>query len=108
VNTLKVVLLLEQDDPKDEARNKKRLKYSREVEWPYHEKKREEGVKWEITGWSDNTGHIVGWWEFETMEDFAKIWTDEEFQQIMARHAYLADNISFRLLRPTITLPEEK
>ena len=80
VNALKVVLLVEWDNPKDETRNKKRLKHGSEVGTPYYEKKREEGIKWEMSGWSDNTGHMIGWHEFETVEDFAKIWNDEEFQ----------------------------
>jgi len=99
---------VESDNPKDEARNKKRLKLSREVGMPYIEKKQKEGIKLKVSGWADNTGHMIGWWEFETMDDFAKIWNDEEFQQIMARRTYLVDNASFRLLRPSIWLAEEK
>ena len=99
---------MEWDTPKDDKRNKKRLKYDEEVGTPYYEKKREEGIKLEITIWSDNTGHMVAWYEFETEKDFAKIWGDEEFQHIMARRAFLVDNASFRLLRPRIRLPEYK
>lgn len=105
---MKVVLLFEWDNPKDEARNKKRLKHGEEVGTPYFEKKRNEGIKYEMSLWSDNTGHMVGWMEFETEEDFAKIWGDDEFQHFMARRAYFVDNASHRLLRPTISLPEDK
>jgi len=108
VNALKVVLLWEWDNPKDEERNKKRLKHGYEVVAPYLEKKREEGIKYESSVWSDNTGHMVGWFEYETEEDFVKMWGDDEFHHIMARRAYYVDNASHRLLRPTIRLPEEK
>jgi len=103
-----VVLLLEFDNPKDEARNAKRRKFEDEATRPYREKLVEEkGIKAKFSGWADCTGHIVVWWEFETMEDFAKMWNDEKWQQIWARWTYLVDNASIRLLRPSITLPKE-
>lgn len=108
MSTMTVVLLWEWDNPKDEARNKKRLKFDREEGAPFWEKKRKEGIKLKMTSWSDNTGHIVGWMEFETMDDFSKLWEDKEWQQQVTKWSYLVDNVSVRLLRPTITLPEEK
>jgi len=75
---------------------------------PYGKKHVEEkGIKVKGDSWGDNTGHIVGWAEFETMEAFAKFWDDERWQQIRARHAYLVDNKRIRLLRPSFTIPED-
>jgi len=102
-----VVLLLEWDNPKDEARNEKRRKFE-EVITSYRKTLVEEkGIKLKFSGWADGTGHIVTWWEFETMEDFAKMWNDEKWQQMIARWTYLVDNASVRLLRPAITVPKE-
>jgi hypothetical protein len=56
-----VVYLIEFDNPKDEERNEKRLKYGREVVTPYLQKMlKEKDIKVESSEWSDNTGHMVG------------------------------------------------
>ena len=103
-----VVLMGEWDNPKDEERNEKRLKFGREVATPYWEKLVEEkGIKVKGGVWSDNTGHMIGWREFETMEDFSKMWEDERYQQMWAAWVYLVDNAKIRLLRPTLTIPED-
>ena len=103
-----LVLLLEWDNPKDEERNEKRLKFANEVWTPYSQKlMKEKDVKVESSVWSDNTGHMVQWIKFETMEDFAKMWNDERQQQMIARWAYLVDNVRIRLLRPLLTIPED-
>lgn len=103
-----VVLLVEWDNPKCDERNKERQKYQNEVWSPYGEKLIEEkGVKVKSSGWSDNTGHIVVWREYDSMEDFAKEWEDERNQQMWARWTHFADNIRYRLLRPSITVPED-
>ena len=103
-----VALIVESDKPKDEERNKKRLKFTREVFGPYWKKLVEEkGIKEESSNWSDNTGRHVSWVRFETMEDFAKMWNDERWQQMMARWVYFVDNVRIRLLRPGVTIPED-
>ena len=103
-----VVLMIEFDYPKDPERDSKRLKYGSEVIEPYWDKLvKEKGIKVESTGWSDNTGHIISWSKFETMEDFAKLWEDEGWQQRVAAFTHLLDNKRIRLLRPSLTVPEE-
>ena len=77
-----VVQLMEWVNPKDEERRKKRYKFQDEVMMPYWKKMVEEkDIKVKGSDWSDNTGHIVFWSKFETMEDFAKMWDDERWQQ---------------------------
>ena len=103
-----VVLMREWDNPKDPERNRKRLKFSNEVSTPYWEKLfKEKGIKVKYGGWSDNTGHFISWVEFETMEDFAKMWEDERGQQISSRWSHFVDNMRIRLLRPGLTVPED-
>lgn len=107
-NRMTVVLMTEHDNPKDEERNNKKRKFGTEVMRPYWEKLVEEkGIKSEGGNWSDNTGHIIGWYKFETMEDFSKMWDDERWQQMMARWTHFVDNASTRLLRPGLTVPED-
>jgi hypothetical protein len=80
----------------------------REVAQPYWKKLIEEkDIKVEPSVWFDNTGHVVEWHKYETMENFCKFWNDERAQQNWARYAYLVDNMKIRLLRPSVTIPEE-
>ena len=103
-----VVLLVEWDNPKCEERNKERLKFQREVWGPYGKKLFEDkGIKEKRSFWADNTGHIVVWREFDSMEDFTKMWEDERNQQMWSRWTHFADNIRYRLLRPSLTVPED-
>ena len=103
-----VALLVEADYPKDEERDEKRVKFSKEVLFPHYEKMVEEkGIKTKLSQWSDNTGHMVALWEFETMEEFAKMWNDERWQQIWGRWTFLVDNARIRLLRPAFYIPED-
>ena len=108
VTGMPVVGIVEWDNPKDRDRNEKRLKFGSEVMMPYWEKLvKEKGIKFKGGAWSDNTGHMINWTEFETMEDFSKMWEDERWQQMRGQWAYLADNVRIRLLRPTLTIPED-
>ena len=103
-----IIQLFEYDISKDEERRNKGQKFGNEVMFPYWKKLIEEkGIKVESTNWSDNTGHKVGLDKFETMEDFAKAWDDERWQQMMARFANFVDNARIRLLRPGLTIPED-
>ena len=96
---MSVYLLWEWTNPKEEEREEKRLKH--EVDWlyPYFEKKINEGAKLKGHGLADNTGGIVGLWIFETMEDFGKIWNDDEFKKGVVQMSRLVDNFTSRLLR---------
>jgi len=101
---MKAVLMIERHTPKDEERNKKRLKHNYEVMGPYWEKLVDEkGINQVGSGaWADNMGYLVNWIEFETMEDFAKLWEDEGWQKLFAQWVKLVDNVRIRLLRPSI------
>ncbi len=102
---MKVVLLVEWDNAKDESRYKKYAEQSREPipEW-WNKLTDETNVK--TSGWVDNTGHIIQWLEFENMEDLAKMWNSEEWQNRWTKWNWLVDNLSFRFLRPALGVPE--
>jgi len=103
---MKVVILLEYKTPKEAERNKKRYKFGDENLTPYFNKKDKE-VKMNRSGWSDGSGTVISWMEFETLEDFNKVWGDEEFQILMARWSYNVDDVKVRILRPTHQIPPE-
>jgi hypothetical protein len=103
-----VVELMEYENPKDEEKNAKRRKFQSKVMRPYWEKLvKAKDIKVESSGWADNTGNMVHWTKFETLEDAAKAWNDPQWQQLRARWAYFANNITIRLLRPSFTIPED-
>ena len=101
---MSVVVMYKFNTPKKTERNKKRYEFQDKVMRPYWEKKDKE-VKVRRTGWSNGTGFVIGWWEFETLEDFNKVWGDEEFQIMMARYSYFVDNAKMQVLWPSKSIP---
>jgi len=96
---------MEYDNTKDRARYKRYADFTREPH-PWWQKMEKEGIV-KTSGWADNTGHIVNWLEFENMEAFAKLWADEEYRKWVLEFNPLVDNLRFRLLRPSVSIPEE-
>ena len=105
---MSVVLLVEWDNPKDTARNKKRLDLEEDHMKPHLEKLiNEKGIRVKVSSWTDNTGHIIHWYKYETMDEFAIMWLDERWQRILVDHSYYVDNTRIRLLGPQINHPED-
>ena len=98
---MKAVLIHEieaSNNPKELERYTKFLN----EEWvPYLEKLDKTDVEYSRSVWNDNSGITVMWMEFETVEDFAKVWGDMEFQKLMS-HRALVVKCKVRLLRPAI------
>ncbi|GAG28118.1 unnamed protein product [marine sediment metagenome] len=103
---MKVALLVEWDNAKDESRYKKYGEQTREPRPEWLEKMVEEGL-FKGSGWTDNTGHVIRWFEFENMEAFAKLWNHEGWHKRWLRRSPVLDNLRFRLLRPSMSIPEE-
>ena len=99
-----VILLLEWDNANEETRLKKYRETvpKRQKFW---QKKIEEGIVKNMSGGSDITRHMIGLVEFENWDAFAKVYSDEEFQMMFVELCHLVDNLSYRLLRPGITIP---
>ena len=102
---MEVVMMVKFNTPKEPERNKKRYEFMAEYMQPYYDKKVKEGVKWNANGWSNGSGTVISWQEFETLEDFNKVWGDEEFQKNMARWSYFVDNCKIQVLWPSKSLP---
>jgi len=106
---MSVVLLIEWDNPKDTARNRKRLDLEEDNMKPRLEELIEEkGIGVKVSSWTDNTGHIIRWYKYETMDEFAIMWMDERWQFYLAEHSHYVDNTRIRLLRQQINHPEER
>ena len=101
---MKVVMMVEFNTPKELERNKKRYQFQDEHLRPYFTKKDKE-VKMNRSSWSDGSGTVIGWWKFESLEDFNKVWGDDEFQIMIGRWSYFVDNVKIRILRPPQQIP---
>jgi hypothetical protein len=99
---LKIVLLIEWENPQEEERLAKRYEFTREVTDPYWQRMVDEGIVESVSDWADNTGNRIKWVIFESMEQLAKVWSDKEYHEGAVGFSRLVDNLSFRLLRPTI------
>ena len=95
-------MLSEIESPRDRDRQKRYLKFLNEESAIIWEKAEKEGIKFTSSAWNDNSNHTIIWVEFETVEDFAKLWGDHEFQSMMSSRAMLVDNCNVRILRPGI------
>jgi hypothetical protein len=107
---LKIAILVEWDNAKDESRYKKYGEVTGEMmkQGPVATVKKlvEEGVA-KGGAWADNTGHIINLFEFENMEAFGKVWTDSEWHMRYLQINPLVDNMRVRVLRPSIPVPED-
>lgn len=99
---MKVGMIFEWDNPKDEERNKKRLEKSKEINEYFYKIAEERRIKAKGSVWADGTGHVIQWSENESLEEFSKWWEDMHLQQLLAELSLLVDNMNIRLLRPMI------
>ena len=88
----------EHDNAKDEERYSKYQKLIAEEAWPWLQKSIKEGL-YKYTGLSDNTGHIIGIYEFENFEAFEKMWNDPAWNSMMIKMSQLVDNNRIRICR---------
>ena len=100
---MKVWLVVERETFKDEA---KRQKYYEAMDTLVPQwKKIHEGVKsTSLGGWSDNPGSVMGVTEYENMEEFSKVWSNEEFHKGAVILRNLCNSYKMRIMRPTITV----
>ena len=53
------------------------------------------------SGWSDGTGHVINIVEYPSVEAYAKVLNNEEYQKLMVNLARRVQNVSIRVLRPS-------
>ena len=98
---MKTVILAEIKAPRDPEKLARYQKYLKEEQFPYFEKLSRTDIKYALSVWNDNSGVTLIWLEFETVEEFAEVWGDLEFQRLMSHRALLVD-CTMRVLRPGI------
>ena len=98
---MRVVLLSEWDAPKDgELFKKSKELFKKFVEhWVKISKEKSINPVYDKI-FTDNTGHFSNWTEFESMDDFKKMWDDEEYQRFWAEYSRYVSNCRWRLMRP--------
>ena len=90
-------MVMEHDNAKDEERYSKYQKLVVEETWPYMQNMIKEGVK--ITSLADNTGHMIGVYEFENLEALGKVWNDPKWNSMMIKVSQVIDNNRIRICR---------
>ena len=102
---LNILVITEWETFKDEAKVKKYYEYLETEPFRVHMEALESEVK--DKGWSAAPGHIVRIQEYESMEEFSKLWSDEEYHKKLIKLNRLVKNLSIRILRPAIPAPPE-
>lgn len=96
---MEVITFAEWDIPKDEERRKKYVEYMGDRAWIDRINKM--GLVKRHRAWTDGTGgHIMYTAEFDSMEDYAKVWNDLEYHRRHARFYRIVDNFKMRVCRP--------
>jgi len=98
---MKMAMLIEYDNPKEEEKMKEYFGQADEV-MSFWEKKKKQGVVKKTSNWSDNTGHMTFFVEFPSGETLGKFLADEEYHAIALKSFKYVDNISIRILRQGI------
>jgi hypothetical protein len=99
---MKVLVMWEWDNSKDVERLKKYYEYAQTyVEYVSGVDK---GICKRST-WVDGTGHHFQTLEFESMEDYTKVWSDDEYFSRFVRFCRLVDNARTHVLRPAVGVP---
>lgn len=101
---MKVWLITEHTTFKEDDKRKKFYDYL-ESSWRPNWEKVFEGVKHtHLGGWSDKPGWVMSVTEFESMEEFSKVWSNMDFQQGLLKLRNKVKSFNVRILRPTISV----
>ncbi|MFW9925392.1 MAG: hypothetical protein ACFFDM_01355 [Candidatus Thorarchaeota archaeon] len=58
------------------------------------------GIIKDFHSWTDNTGHFIVFFLFESIEKFAKLWNEPEFHNFLGESSLFLENMRIRLMRP--------
>ena len=59
-----------------------------------------EGIIKDFHSWTDNTGHYMVFFLFESIEKFAQLWNQDDFHEFLSEGSGLIDGVRLRLMRP--------
>jgi hypothetical protein len=96
------LVIREWDVPKEEDRLKK---YYTPAEISTEEFMKRYKVK--VSQWTQGVGHQTFLEEYESLEEFAKAWSDDEYKKRFTLGMRNCDNATCRVLRASIRVPPE-
>ena len=100
---MKVMLVMKMETYKDEAKRKKWYEFDNSI-W----EKKHEGIKYkELGGWSTQPGKVTNLFEYESMEEFTKIWSDMEIHAFIVKYRNLVKDLKIEIWRPSVQLPSK-
>jgi hypothetical protein len=100
---MKVWWIMESEIYKDEDKLEKYSEYL--ATWSSLFRKKHEGVKYVHRGsWTDNPGHSMGVAEYESVEEFSKVWCDDELQAGLVKLRKHLKSLRLRVMRPCVNV----
>jgi hypothetical protein len=96
VRKTSVYLVMEHDNPKDKERMEEYRNLVADEFIPYLKKIKDLA---KFTSLSDNTGHMIGIYEFKDWNAFGKVWNDDDFRALGSKLSRLVKNNKIRLCR---------
>jgi hypothetical protein len=99
---MKTVIFTMLESSREQESLERYKKFLNEEYFPYFEKLSQTDTEHSVSAWSDNSGVTYIWLEFPTVEDFAKVWGDIDFQRIMSHRALILEKCEVKILRPGI------
>jgi hypothetical protein len=76
----------------------KYLKYGKETREFFEKIFKENKVRTSM--WAKGTGNIVWLLEFEDIDDFSKLWSNEKYQRSVVGISHFVDNMTMRVFHP--------
>ena len=58
------------------------------------------GIIKDFHSWTDNTGHFIVFFLFETIEKYAELWNEPEYHKFIGESSMFVENLRIRLMRP--------
>jgi hypothetical protein len=58
------------------------------------------GIIKDFHSWTDNTGHFIVFFLFESIEKFAELWNEPDYHKYISEGSMFLENMRLRLMRP--------
>ncbi len=95
-----VLWFMEYDIPKDAEASKRYMNYIFDEEYSCMVMDKCEKIGAKLNVWCDDSSHIIFTIEFDTIEDYDRLFEDPEWQKGMDRLNQLVLNANTRMMRP--------
>jgi hypothetical protein len=88
------------ESPKDEERHKKYLELDRKNNQVIGKMLEGIKVKW-LGAWSDRPGYHMILLMFDSMEEYSKLWSNQEFHMELHKFRRVTESFNIRMFKPT-------